>query len=97
MKANRVNISARRTTEIGGGCVFPVDQRAISFDYHGVVKTRHIVTYLIGRRDQVASVRDIADALNDFSPDFQSTIAALRRLEKVNRVAEFHPGLWHLE
>ena len=58
------------------------------------IRTGMVVKFLVGRSDQVASTKDIAEA---FEVGQSCAERALRRLEKVGRVAEIHPSLWHLE
>jgi hypothetical protein len=66
-------------------------------EYGPIVRTRHVVTFLIGCRDQVASVSQIGAAVGDCSLNFRETRFALRRLEKVKRVDEIFRDMWHLE
>jgi len=61
------------------------------------IKTAVVVRFLMGCRDQVSTVRELADLLCDDSPLQAGTRAALKRLERVGRVAEIHPDMWHLE
>jgi hypothetical protein len=51
----------------------------------------------MGCRDQVSTVRELAELLCDDTPLQAETRAALKRLERVGRVAEIHPDMWHLE
>lgn len=59
-----------------------------------IMRTRPVVQYLKSRNDQVASLEDICD---NFDMPELTVRAALQRLQRVNRVAEIHPGIWHLE
>ena len=58
------------------------------------VYTREIVEFLIKQRDQVATTTKIAD---EFMVTEGCVREALERLQKVGRVAEFFPNMWHLE
>lgn len=62
--------------------------------YEPTVKTRDIVQLLIAARDQVLTTADLVDKLD--LPSYV-ILAGLRRLEKVSRVAQIHPNMWHLE
>ena len=58
------------------------------------VYTRDIVRFLISQPDQVATTKDIADALH-VSED--SAKSGLVRLQRVSRVDEISKNMWHLE
>jgi hypothetical protein len=66
----------------------------VNIEYMQVLKTKPVVEYLIGCRDQVASTDDIAE---EFLVATSTARTALERLRKVGRVDEIHPNLWHLE
>lgn len=66
----------------------------MQIEYNECVKTRPVVLFLMSCRDQVASTADIAK----YFDVAESTVrSALNRLLRVQRVAEIHPHLWHLE
>jgi hypothetical protein len=58
------------------------------------VYTRDIVNFLITQRDQVATTTKVAD---QFMVSEGCARRALERLQKVRRVDEFFPNMWHLE
>lgn len=63
-------------------------------EYNAILRTSHLVHFLVGCPDQVASTKDVADHF-DVSP--VAARNAFMRLAKVGRVEEISPNLWHLE
>jgi hypothetical protein len=65
-------------------------------EYRPHQPTGPVVEYLISTRDNVASVRHLAE---HFINDEDAIRAALKRLSRVGRVACIHEAaeLWHLE
>ncbi len=66
----------------------------MTLEFKPFQRTKPIVDFLMKQRDQVASVADIAEGLGNFESAIRD---ALKRLEKIGRVAEIHRDLWHLE
>ncbi len=66
----------------------------MTLEFKPFQQTKPIVDFLMKQRDQVASVQQIAVGLENFEVAVRD---ALKRLEKVGRVAEIHRDLWHLE
>ena len=66
----------------------------MNIQYMERIYTRHIVEFLMKQRDQVATTAKIAE---QFWVSEGCARRALERLQKVKRVDEFFPNMWHLE